>query len=166
MWYFICTFLKLSMDHLSMQPLFNILRTTSIGTVKQRMEFIWVLLCHFHSKVNATAEFSRLVAYKGKCEADLHCPSGPVQITTSCPQFYLEELCSKSFHNFSHASSQQPVPLCGRSTAICSAKLTLRPSACVHAFSGTGPLPAVPATGMSRFSFLAPAVREEGLSCF
>lgn len=92
------------------------------------MVFLWGLLCHFHNKVSATAEFIRLITFKGKCEADLHCSSGPVQKTTSCPQLHLWELCPKSLHNFSHGRSHQPVPLHGRSSATCLAELTPRPS--------------------------------------
>lgn len=131
-------------------PPFGILCTTSVETVEQRMAFTWLLLCHFHNKVSTTAEFIRLITFKGKCEADLHCSSGPVQIPTFCLQFYLRKPCSKPLHHFSYSCAHQPAPLPGRSTAICSADLTRRPAArillpplrCKH--GGCSSLPAVP----------------------
>jgi len=70
-------------------PPFHVLCTTGTETVEQRMAFIWVLLCDFHNRVSATAEFIRLITFKGKCEADLHHHrSGPAQITTPRLQFY------------------------------------------------------------------------------
>lgn len=111
-------------------PLFNVLCTTSVERVEQRMAFTWVLLCHLHNKVSAIADYVTLTTLKQKCEVDLQCSSGPVQIT-SCPQSYLRELCSEPLYNFSHGCSHQPAPPHGRSPAICWAEPTPRPTTCI-----------------------------------
>lgn len=108
-------------------PLFNVLCTTSVERVEQRMAFTWVLLCHLHNKVSATADYVTLTTLQQKCEVDPQCSSGPVQIT-SCSQCYLRELCSEPLYNFSHVCSHQPAPPHGRSPAICWAEPTLRPT--------------------------------------
>lgn len=112
-------------------PLFNVLCTTGVETVKQRVAFAWVLLCRLHNKVSASADYITLTTFKRKREADLHCSSGPVQITTSCPQCCLRELCFELLCNFSHGCSHQPAAPYGRSPAICWEELSPRPTTCI-----------------------------------